>query len=254
MKITWYGNASLKIESGKTSILIDPFVPIPPSPVPITINDFYGVDNILVTHGHFDHILDIPKLCEKESVRVMATATPINTLIANGVKPNQLREVKVNDEFDIDDVHIKAYRGKHVRLDYMLIFGKRRLKNLLIYFSEACKLLKLNRDYPENGETLIYEIEAEGRRIMVMGSLGIMDNVEYPSEVDLLVLPYQGTHSLLDISTKIIDRIKPKTVLLDHYDNTFPPITTNENTQDIKNVFAGKIAVLTIPYRTPITI
>ena len=88
--------------------------------------------------------------------------------------------------------------------------------------------------YREAQETLIYQIEAEEKVVLVLGSLALDENTEYPQYVDMLVLPYQGSSDLVTKAVSIIERISPRTVLLDHFDDAFPPITTPIDTKPIK--------------------
>ena len=86
-------------------------------------------------------------------------------------------------------------------------------------------IAKENRRCRENDETLFYHIESEGRTVFLMGSLNLRDDTEYPSGADLLILPYNGWTDNYPPAVSAIERLKPKRVLLDHYDVTFPPLT-----------------------------
>ncbi|MDR1630294.1 MAG: MBL fold metallo-hydrolase, partial [Oscillospiraceae bacterium] len=65
MLLRYYGNALLTIEQGETKLLIDPFFSRNPRLYRPTAKDFDGVTAVLITHGHFDHIYDLPKLLER---------------------------------------------------------------------------------------------------------------------------------------------------------------------------------------------
>ena len=97
--------------------------------------------------------------------------------------------------------------------------------------------------YPEKGETVVFSIEGEGRRVMVLGSLNLAEDETYPEGADLLVLPYQGTSDLLTPALSIVERLRPRAVLLDHFDDTFPPISADIETADIDAALAGALPV-----------
>ncbi len=78
---------------------------------------------------------------------------------------------------------------------------------------------------------------------MVLGSLNLADDVAYPEGADLLVLPYQGTSDLLTPALGIVGRLRPGAVLLDHFDDTFPPVSADIDTADIETALAGALPV-----------
>ena len=80
------------------------------------------------------------------------------------------------------------------------------------------------------GETVFYEVSAEGKRVQIMGSLGLDPNTDYPTGADVLILPFQGRSDLEAYAAPIVRSLAPKQVLLDHYDDSFPPMTTQVET------------------------
>jgi L-ascorbate metabolism protein UlaG (beta-lactamase superfamily) len=89
---------------------------------------------------------------------------------------------------------------------------------------------KENRICVEAGETVVYDISTANKRILLLGSLNLDDNTEYPEGADLLILPFQGRSDISKYAAPFIDRLRPKKVLLDHFDDTFPPISSNVKT------------------------
>ena len=59
--------------------------------------------------------------------------------------------------------------------------------------------------------------------------------------MDLLVLPYQGASNLLTPAMQVIERLKPKAVLLDHFDDAFPPGSSAVDTSDIRRALEGRL-------------
>ena len=52
----------------------------------------------------------------------------------------------------------------------------------------------------------------------------------------MLILPYQGTSDLVSAACSIIDRIEPRSVLLDHFDDAFPPVSRQIDTKPLRKV------------------
>ena len=230
MKLTWYGTAALLLESDGTAIAFDPFLGIAPGDstgAPARRATALGnVGNVFVTHGHFDHILQIPAICPE--ARIYATATPCEGLRRRGLR--DLCRIAPGQTVEVGPFSVRAYQGRHCRFDAALIRRTACFGRVWKHLPHMLRLLRWNRQYPENGETLFYEIRAEGKRVQIMGSLGLDPDTAYPTGADVLVLPYQGRSDLADCAMPIVERLAPKRVVLDHYDDSFPPMTSNIDT------------------------
>lgn len=104
----------------------------------------------------------------------------------------------------------------------------------------------------ENNEIVLYEVNVENKTIIIMGSLGIDKEVSYPSNVDLFVMPYQGKEDLLTPAKEVINVLKPKKILLSHYDNTFPPVSKDISTVEIIEKYKDIIPIFKINYKESI--
>ena len=247
MKLTFHGTASVMLESDGYRIAFDPFLGIPLSDSlcrrRLQAVKFRSADAVLVTHGHFDHILDIPRLYRRSDVRIFATKTPCKTLLKYGVERDKLQLITPNIELILDGFTVRVYQGRHCRFDLGVMIKTLFKADTFRHFGRLVELLRLNRNYPENGETLLYEIEAEGKRIQLAGSMGLDALTDYPTGADALVLPFQGTADPAKTVVPIIGRLQPKSVYLSHYDDTFPPMSSMIPTVD----FVAKLHARGIP-------
>ena len=236
MRIRWHGTAALTIESGDMTLAVDPFIGMP-----IGVGDeerrsgerakvFRKADAVLVTHGHFDHIYDIAALYAGTDIPVYATKTPLNTLRAQGMAEEQLRMITPPQTFTLGGFRITAYRSRHCRFDLGVILKTVFRRKTLCHPGRLIALLRLNKAFPEGGETVLYQIEADGSRVQLMGSMGLADGADYPVGADLLILPFQGTGSPAKTVAPIVARLRPKAILLDHYDDAFPPMSADIRT------------------------
>ena len=105
----------------------------------------------------------------------------------------------------------------------------------------------------ENHETVCFLIKAEGKKIFVMGSMALSD-IEYPQKPDLLILPYQGKSDLLEPALETVAKLKPLCVLTDHFDNTFPPFSGNNNPYELKEALDGILPVIVPEHNIPVYI
>ncbi len=246
MKITWYGTASLLIEYGEDRILIDPFLTLKGARNHPSLLSYIKEDSILITHGHIDHLYSIPKIMDNSDATVYCSATPANTLEKRGVDSDQIVIVRPGDRLTFGSIQVKILQGKHIQFDKKLIRHTLANPRLFTHLANLAFLSFNHPRYKEGQETLAYQIEAGGKVILVLGSLDLDPQTEYPKYVDMLVLPYQGATDLITPTLSIIEQIEPRTVLLDHFDDAFPPISREIDTKPLKKVLTEQFPELPV--------
>lgn len=252
MKIKWYGTASISIETENEKILFDPFIPLKGSNIKTTLTDFKEYNQIFITHGHFDHIGSISKISKDHPIKIYCTKTPYQVLLKKKLSKDYLNIIEPNQIINLKNLTIKTYQGKHIEYDKgvikKIIFTPRTYK----YFYNLPFIIRENKICQENNETLIYEIKAESKNILMMGSLGLTANINYPNNCDLLIMPYQGKKDLITPSLEIINKLKPKNIVLIHFDDTFPPISKEVNISELQMKLDKKIRLIVPNYREEI--
>lgn len=238
MRVTWYGTATVGIDDGKTKIIFDPFIRRNKKLYNSTpLEGFAGFDAVLVTHGHFDHIYDIPALMRvDEKVPVYCTKTPSETLKKRGADGKRINVIKAGETFEIGTFKITTYQSKHIKFDagYILsVFGRCAVQfpKLLFEFAQHVKM-------PENHEILMYKIESEGKSVLVSGSFGTVDDVAYPEGGDLFVLANGGNLSIPELTAPFIAKTHPKRVMVDHFDDAFPPLTRRVPVEKFRDIMS----------------
>ena len=84
MELTWLGTAGFRIKTGFTMILIDPYLSrneIARPEQPLNPPDIDDRDLIFISHGHFDHIMDIPEIVSKTEAAIYCGSGIDKTLI-----------------------------------------------------------------------------------------------------------------------------------------------------------------------------
>ena len=250
--VTWYGTASVKIEYKDTSILFDPFIRVDKINDSSFLNNFI-CDNVFITHGHIDHTLDLPIIYNNKKVIIHATDSPYKRLLKEGFDSSSLTEIKPGDKFRFGDINVEVLKGKHIRFNIPLIIETLFNKNVIKYSKYLPRLIVGHLTHHEAGETVAYYITIDKTKILLMGSMALDSNTNYPTDVDYFILPFQGRTDLNKKVVPIINKIHPKNVILSHFDNSFPPISTDVDISKL-NTIISPVNLIIPKYDTKIPI
>lgn len=251
MNITWLGTASLILEAAGERILFDPFVELWGGEHPNKLEDFLKEETIFITHGHFDHLYFVPRILEEGDATVFCTQCPAAALEKYTEDTQNVVKLRMEDEISIGKVKIKVLQGKHIDFDKGLLKHILHPVRLLKYCRNLPFLFWANKTFKEGGESVVYHIKAEEKELLLLGSLNLDGDTQYPEEVDLLILPYQGSCELEKESAKVIDRIKPKRILLTHFDNAIPPLSRSVDTRPFKKMVDERYPQMQVVKPTP---
>lgn len=248
MRLKWFGTASILLEQDGKKLLFDPFLSLNDKGFKPPAGELAEVSNILVTHGHLDHIADIPAILKRGdgNAAVYCTAAPQRALLAKGVEEAQIHKISPGNILSFGPYEVRVLKGKHVVFNMGLAVKSVLSPRVLFHLNNFRYLLRENRVCVEAGETVIYDILISGIRILLMGSLNLDDNTEYPKDADLLILPFQGRSDICKYAMAFIDRLQPKKVLLDHFDDTFPPISSQVKTEPFMSLMRQKYPNITV--------
>ncbi len=239
--VTWFGTASVLIEVGGEKILFDPFFRMNKKLEKTDMDVFVNVDYIFNTHPHFDHLRDLPAILAKTDAKFYGTPTAYLRLETQGVDVDKKVEILCpHEEVKTAKTEILTHRTFHVRNDVGIILKTAARILFLWEFGRAFRILKEHNNFRMGGDILAYEIRAEDKTILLFGSAGFDERAKLPKEVDILIWPYQGRLNMLKYSLPIIEAINPKTVVLDHFDDAFPPITGKVDVEKFVGVMRQK--------------
>ncbi|MCR4711731.1 MAG: MBL fold metallo-hydrolase [Clostridia bacterium] len=245
MKLTWLGTASLLIEAGewvpdpygkknpdRAALAFDPFLGIPFTDEQKKRTLFSTADAVFVTHGHFDHEHHVEQIYRGMPKPVYCTITPAVRLGRDGYPKEKINVISPGWEEQFGPLRVRAYQSRHCVFDQAFI--RERAFSFRTYreIKKLAHLASLHRRCQENGETLMYELEGEGKRIQILGSLGLDEATAYTPGADVLIMAFQGRSDLEEAALPIVERLKPQRILLDHWDDSFPPFTENVETAD----------------------
>ena len=258
IELYWYGTATVLLDIDGEKLLFDPFFRRNKKLEQPEIKEFARADAIFNTHSHFDHLCDVPEILKKSHANLYGSSTAYLRLKRQGVDVEKravvLREYETRH---FKNASIKVYPARHIKNDLGIVL----LTSLKVLFTfqlhRAVKLLNMHNKYLMGGSIMAFEVKAQGKNILIFGSAGIDKSARLPENVDVLIWPFQGRANMTKYSLPIIERIKPKLVILDHFDNAFPPVTGNVNTEKFIQTMKKKhpeIKVIVPKYKQKIEI
>jgi L-ascorbate metabolism protein UlaG (beta-lactamase superfamily) len=222
----WLGTAGFRIEHAGKVILIDPYLTRNEKARPVqdlTPGDMADADFIFISHGHFDHLVDVPQILEVSEAVVYCSEVAGATLEQKGVAGSRIRRSEGGSTFDLDTFSVAVESSKHIRFDAKLI-----LSTLPRLIKDRRALRALGR-WPA-GPVLIHSFDFGGLRVVHLGSLGIT-----PEEAkrlglgeprpDILMPPLQGHTDICRRAAFVTAAIRPRAVVPQHHDDFFPPVS-----------------------------
>jgi L-ascorbate metabolism protein UlaG (beta-lactamase superfamily) len=193
--LEYMGAAGWRIADGTTVILIDPYLsrilgPPPPLAPPyarppgdtrpvygwddVAVPDVAAIDSrvpradfILVTHTHYDHVLDVPHIALKTHSLVIGTESTENVMRAYSMPEQQLITVRGGEDYDFGAFSVKVIPSLHSPLDHKHYFSSETAP------AGMKAPLTLRQMHPE-GATLAYLIRFHGHQILAFGGMNYM--------------------------------------------------------------------------------
>ena len=107
MKITWFGHSAFRIETGRSVLLIDPYLSANPVYEGEVEHAARGVTHVALTHGHSDHMGDAAKICADTGATLIAVyelAVHLNSKGAEKIEPTNTGGTIYTDDFDVSFV------------------------------------------------------------------------------------------------------------------------------------------------------
>lgn len=206
MKIIWLGHASFRLETGNLVILIDPWL----TGNPMLQEDQHdaaisGATHILLTHAHFDHIVDVLPLAKKLGVPVVGQYD----LMGFWGETEGIETVGFNKggTVDLGGVSVSMVNAEHSST-FSTPEGPRT-----------------------SGSEVGYMIRAEGKMIYVSGDTDVMADMEwfgdyYKPDIGILCAGGHFTMDMAKVAYAAKRYFNFKTLIPCHY-RTFPILEQN---------------------------
>lgn len=188
--LTWYGHATLGLETGGFNLLVDPFLDGNPA-APLG-PDRVKADFILVSHGHGDHVGDALAIARRTGALIIS-----NFEIATWFEKQRVKT-----------------HAQHLGGGYQHPFGY--LKLTLALHGSALP----DGSYGGNPSGFLLTTQ-EGRKIYIAGDTGLFGDMKLIGEegVDLAILPIGDNFTMgPSDALRAVKLIQPRHVIPVHYD------------------------------------
>jgi len=211
MKTTFYGHASVELETGGKTLLFDPFISHNSLAKHIDVNALKP-DYILLSHGHADHVADAEAIQKNSGAKIIAIAEIAGWYGAKG----------------IENVH-----GMNIGGGYDFDFGRAKM----VYALHSSSM----PDGSYGGNPAGYVVYSEGKKIYFAGDTALTYDMKLLAEenLDWAFLPIGDNYTMgADDAIKACGFINCKNVIGIHYD-TFPAIVIDKDEVKHKFLKAG---------------
>jgi L-ascorbate metabolism protein UlaG (beta-lactamase superfamily) len=188
--LTWYGHATLGLETGGYKLLIDPF--FSGNPAATVKPDTVSADYILVTHGHGDHVGDTVAIAKRTGATAISNAEISGWLSKQGVK--------------------ETY-PQHIGGGHKYLFGY--LKLTMALHGSALP------DGSNGGNPAGFLLTTnDGKKIYMAGDTGLFGDMKLIGEegLDLAVIPIGDNFTMGPADAlRAVKMLAPKTVIPIHF-------------------------------------
>jgi L-ascorbate metabolism protein UlaG (beta-lactamase superfamily) len=232
VEFTWWGNHAWQIRCGKYVVLTDPWLTrfktgtyTPEGADPTTrivstpsVIDRYvtTADAILVHHGHYDHLPDVPYVARKTMATVLGNETHLNLLRALRAPSDQLSQVSGGEYLPFEGFTVEVFRSVHS------CGGKRH--QFAFPGTRPGAVPPRPRTIAElvEGGTLAYVLTIGGLRILSLSTAGFDPGALRGLQVDVVLAAPGGEPGVTD---RLLATLQPvKTVIATHWDNFDEPL------------------------------
>jgi len=214
LSFRWLGVAGVELRAGDQVLAIDPFFtrpslaglvrPVKPDARYVS-EKLPRCDAVLVTHAHWDHILDVPEVVRQTHAKVYGSANTCQLLHLHGLPGRSIDEVHVGDKLSLGEFTVDVIAGQHSSIPLARVFNGRLKPGL----HPPLRLQDYRMD-----TCLGYCLTVQGSRVLVCAAR------PQPAEVLFIVAQEAPCYYM-----QLFKGVKPETVIPIHWDNFLRPLS-----------------------------
>jgi L-ascorbate metabolism protein UlaG (beta-lactamase superfamily) len=227
VELTYLGTAGWQIRAGDVVVLLDPYysrVPWPkdggriaPDAAAIARHAPARAALVLVSHSHWDHLLDAAEVAKRTGAQVVGSASTVNYARGSGVAEDHVIPVRGGEDYAfggglsvrvIPSLH-SALRGKHWADDEVIRVG-------------AKPPMTLDEFHPDR--TFAFLVRIGGRELLFVSSANFIERELAGLTPDVLIAAPGLREEIHDYSCRLVRAAgQPKLVLATHFDEFTVP-------------------------------
>ncbi|MFG1691652.1 MBL fold metallo-hydrolase, partial [Gemmatimonadota bacterium] len=253
LQLTYLGTAGWEIQDGNVTVLVDPYIsrlkygggghPDDDRPefarTDLAWSDTALIDSIitradfiLVSHGHFDHLADVPYIAKKTGAKVIGNETTITILRAYGVPEDQLYAVRGGEDYQFDGFSVRVVPSLHSALAEKHYYDSRR------WDAESDLEAPLRINQFIEGRSLAFLARFEGHTVLTMGSMNFIEREFEGLNPDVLLPGINGSRLGLYNYDERLLRVTdyPPVVIPGHWDNFRLPYGFSQQANYERNI------------------
>jgi L-ascorbate metabolism protein UlaG (beta-lactamase superfamily) len=231
----WLGVGGFEWRTPEYTLLLDPFVSRPSiwqvltqrlKPRTELIDQHIPeADAILISHAHYDHLMDAPYLARRTGAPIFGSANSIAIAAAMGVDSDQLKLVVPGDRLQAGPFDLHVYAGAHVALPGITS------GTLAEKLEPPLRALDFRMDRCDS-----CSLGFEGQRWLVWHSV----ETRGAPEADILVVGPEGGQEYF---RELCARVRPSWLIPIHWDNFFSPLSRALQPLPVRRHFPSRLGL-----------
>ena len=238
VNLKWLGVDGWEITFARKTVLLDPWLsrtpgglfsrPFDPTrflATPLTLEralidqHVSRADLILIGHGHYDHIADVPYIAQQTGATVIGTESHVNMLRAYGMPEGKLVACKGGEFMQFDGYTIEVFPSLHSLPPTMKVPIPGR-------FTSVPAVPRTIGDMPE-GDALAYILTiGDSFSIFLMSSANFVERAIAGLRPDAALVAPLSRKQVHDFTPRLLHALNyPRVILPTHWDNWERPLT-----------------------------
>ncbi len=218
VRLKWLGCAGFEMDFGGLTVVSDPFI-TELKTTELTYENVEHCDLMVLTHGHYDHVTDIPALHQKFGALLLCgeQTAPLVAKWSN-MSPMNVLPMTPGLELDFDAVKIKAIFGTHTMLEKSYQALEERARNNL-FLNEHPDLLPLHKVGHMEYRNFLFTMP-NGTRILHWGNPlnAYLCNLMKPEKADILIQQMTAVIPDPELLIDVCREMGTKVLIANHVD------------------------------------